>query len=69
MSIQMGNLILFDVQDISKKLKLNPVTVMRFFRTGRLKGRKMGKRWYLTEEALRDYFKEPGSSQKARPKP
>lgn len=56
MPIQFGNLTLFSVEEISKKFSLNPVTVRRLFREGRLQGRKVGKRWYLTEDALRSYF-------------
>lgn len=60
MPIQLGNLTLFSVEELAKKFSLNPITVRRLFREGRLQGRKVGKRWYLTEEALREYFKEPG---------
>jgi len=60
MSIQFGGLILFDVRELSKKFGLHPVTVRSLFREGKLKGQKIGKRWYLTEEALREYFE--GSS-------
>ncbi len=58
MSVQFGNLTLFTVEELSKKFDLNPVTVRRLFRQGKLQGRKVGKRWYLTEEALRGYFEE-----------
>ena len=60
MSIQLGNLVLFDVRELSKKFDMSPVTVRILFRRGKLKGRKIGKRWYISEDALRDYFKEPG---------
>lgn len=60
MSIQFGGLMLFDVRELSKKFDLHPVTVRQLFRTGKLKGRKIGKRWYLTEEALREYFEGSG---------
>lgn len=60
MPIKLGELTLFDVQELSKKFNLNPVTVRNYMRTGRLRGRKVGKKWYITEEALQDYFKLPG---------
>mgnify|MGYP001357042417 FL=1 len=60
MSIQFGGLILFDVRELSKKFGLHPVSVRQLFSTGKLKGRKIGKRWYLTEDALREYFDEAG---------
>jgi len=60
MPVKLGDLTLFDVQEFSKKFGINPVTVRGYMRTGRLKGRKVGRKWYLTEEALRDYFKLSG---------
>lgn len=66
MPIQLGNLTLFDVRELSKKFGITPVTVRILFRTGKLQGRKIGKRWYLTEESLRDYFeREPRASREA----
>ena len=60
MPIKLGDLTLFDVQELAKKFNINRVTVRNYMRTGRLKGRKVGKKWYITEEALQDYFKLPG---------
>lgn len=62
MPIQLGNIVLFDVRELAKKFGMSPVTVRIHFRQGKLKGRKVGKRWYITEDSLRDYFKEPGPS-------
>jgi hypothetical protein len=59
MPVQLGSLTLFSVDELSKKFSLNPITVRRLFRAGKLQGRKIGKRWYLTEEALREYFDKP----------
>jgi len=60
MPVKLGDLTLFDVTELSKKFAVNPVTVRGYMRSGRLKGRKIGRKWYLTEEALRDYFNLPG---------
>jgi predicted site-specific integrase-resolvase len=60
MPIKLGDLTLFDVIELSKKFAINKTTARNYLRTGRLRGRKIGKKWYITEEALRDYFKEPG---------
>ena len=61
MAVKIGDLTLFDVMELSKKFNVNPVTVRDYMRSGRLKGRKIGRKWYLTEEALRDYFNLPGA--------
>jgi excisionase family DNA binding protein len=66
MPVQFGNLTLFGVEEIAKKFSLNPVTVRRLFKTGKLRGRKIGKRWYLTEEALREYFEGSRTSEKGK---
>jgi len=60
MPVQLGNLNLFAVDELANKFGLNKVSVRRLFRSGKIKGRKVGKRWYCTEEDLRNYFKEPG---------
>jgi hypothetical protein len=60
MAIKLGDLTLFDVTELSKKFAVNPVTVRGYMRSGRLKGRKIGRKWYLTEEALREYFRLSG---------
>ena len=59
MAIKLGDLTFFDVMELSKKFSINPVTVRSYMRSGKLKGRKIGRKWYLTEEALRDYFNLP----------
>lgn len=58
MPVKMGDLTLFDVREISEQFSINPVTVRRYLRMGKFKGRKVGRRWFVTEEALREYFKQ-----------
>jgi hypothetical protein len=69
MPIQFGTLTLYNVDELSAKFGLHPVTLRRLFRKGKLQGRKVGKRWYLTEESLRAYFEGAGSPRRARPTP
>jgi hypothetical protein len=67
MAIKLGDLTLFDVTELSKKFAVNPVTVRGYMRSGRLKGRKIGRKWYLTEEALREYFRLSGEEKAGEP--
>jgi excisionase family DNA binding protein len=60
MPVQLGTLTLFEVKELCEKFGLHPVTIRKYMKRGRLRGQKIGKKWYITEEALRDYFKEPG---------
>ena len=53
------NLVLYDVEELSKLLDVQPVTIRRLFRDGKLKGRKMARKWYTTEQDLQAYFREP----------
>ncbi len=55
---QLGDLRLFEVEDLAESLGLHERTVRQLLREGRLKGRKLGKRWYVTEAGLRAYFED-----------
>lgn len=56
MPIQLGELRLFTLEELSEKLGITTVTLRAYIKEGRLKGRKAGVRWYVSEEALREYF-------------
>ena len=57
-----GNLTLYSIDDLHEKLGVSKMTLRTYLREGRIKGRKLGVSWYVSEEALREYFE--GSSQK-----
>lgn len=57
---KIGSLTLYSVDDLHEMLGISRLTLRNYFRTGRLKGRKLGVSWYITEESLREYF-EGGS--------
>jgi len=54
--IEIGDIKAYDVQEIAKMFDMTPQSIRRFIREGRMKGRKVGTRWYVTEEAIRDYL-------------
>ncbi len=57
MAIKVSNeLILYDVKDLSKLFAITEKTARQLFKTGKLKGRKVGRRWYVTEPDLKAYF-------------
>ncbi|MDZ7772750.1 MAG: helix-turn-helix domain-containing protein [Balneolaceae bacterium] len=58
---QVGNLTLYSVDDLHERLDLSKMTIRAYLREGRIRGRKLGVQWYVTEEALRDYFDGPAS--------
>ena len=56
MSIQVGDMKLYDVDELAEILGVGLPTIRKYLREGRLKGTKPAKRWYVSEEALKDYF-------------
>jgi excisionase family DNA binding protein len=68
---QVGNLTLYSVDDLHEQLGLSKMTIRAYLREGKIRARKLGVKWYVTEEALREYFNESSggtSSQKKKPK-
>lgn len=56
---KIGSLTLYSVDDLHELLGLSKMTIRAYFREGKLKGKKLGVQWYITEEAIREYFDEP----------
>lgn len=57
MPISIGDLNVYTVEEVSELLGYRDLTIRRLIREGQIKGRKLGNRWYVTEEALQDYFR------------
>lgn len=55
---KIGSLTLYSVDDLHEQLGISKMTIRAYLREGRLKGRKLGVQWYVTEDAIRDYFNE-----------
>lgn len=51
-----GDLTLYTVDEIADKLGVNRRTVANYIHAGKLHGRKFGRRWFVSEDALRDFF-------------
>ncbi len=66
---QVGNLTLFSVDDLHEQLGLSKMTIRAYLRDGKIRARKLGVKWYVTEEALREYFDEPSATATDRKKP
>lgn len=61
---KIGSLTLYSVDDLHEMLGVSKMTLRSYLREGRLKGKKLGVQWYVTEEAIRNYFDEPQEDQK-----
>ena len=51
-----GDIKLYDVQEIAKAFDMTPQSVRKYLKEGRIKARKVGTRWYATEEAIREFL-------------
>ena len=55
---KIASLTLYSVDDLHELLGISKMTLRAYLREGKLKGRKMGVQWFVTEEAIRDYFNQ-----------
>ena len=57
MSITLGNMKLYDVQELSEMFNIQDRTVRKLLRDGAITGKKLARKWYVSEDALKEYFK------------
>jgi excisionase family DNA binding protein len=58
MPIQIGQLTLFDLEELSEKLQVNVRSLRRWIREGKIKAKKVGVKYYITEQSLNEYFEK-----------
>ena len=64
MPIEVGDLKLYDVQELAETLHIQERTIRKLMREGTIKARKMARKWYVSEESLKEYFSQAeGKSQ------
>ncbi len=56
---KIGSLILYSVDDLHQMLGVSKLTLRSYIRTGKIRGRKLGVSWYVTEDAIKEYFDQP----------
>jgi len=64
MPTQLGDIKLYSLREISESLKVTEVTLRKYLNRGKLKGQKMGTRWFITEDNLKDYFQNTGEPER-----
>lgn len=62
MSIKLGDLTLYDISDLAEIFKMNKVSLRAYCKEGRIKAKKIGKKWYVSEGNLKEYFGEPNNN-------
>jgi hypothetical protein len=56
MTKKIGNIIMYDSKEISELIGLTEQSVRMYFRTGKLKGKKIGKNWFISNKDLKEYL-------------
>lgn len=56
MPVKLAGIKLYDLKEISKKLKLHPVTLRGYIERGRLEAVKIGRSYRVTEESLQAFL-------------
>lgn len=65
---KIGSLTLYSIDDLHERLGISKMTLRAYLREGRIRGRKLGVQWFVTEEAIRDYFNPPENESKKEKK-
>lgn len=63
-----GKITLYSIDDLHEKLGVSKLTLRSYLRSGKIRGKKLGVSWYVTEEALLEYFNSPDEA-KEKPEP
>ena len=65
MPSEIRDIILYSVPELSQKLNVTTVTVRKYLKQGKLKGKKVMGRWYISSEDVTEFFTNtPMSSDK-----
>lgn len=58
MPLQVGDLKLYDVVELSGMLHIQERTIRKLLREGTLPARKLARKWYVSEDTLKEYFNQ-----------
>jgi len=56
--ITVGDLKMYDLEEISKKTGISVKSLRKWIRQGKLKAKKLGVKYYVSEESLIEFLKE-----------
>lgn len=54
--IKIGDTTAYDVQEVAEAFNITTATVRTYIKEGKLKGARFGKRYYMTEQSIKDYL-------------
>lgn len=56
MGIDIDGIKAYNITDLSKILDVTPVTLRKYIRTGRIKAQKIGRRYVVTRDSLKEFL-------------
>jgi excisionase family DNA binding protein len=59
MAITVGEIKLLTLEEVSEIIGIGPVSIRRWIREGKLKAKKIGPRYYVQEEHLKEFLTSP----------
>jgi excisionase family DNA binding protein len=57
--VMIGEVRIFELRDVAARLGISMNTLRRYVRTGRLTAQKVGVKWMVSEDAIREFFLSP----------
>jgi len=57
-SVKLENIIYYDVHEVAEIFNCSTRTIKRYVDSGKLKGNKLGRTWYFTEQSIKRYIEE-----------
>lgn len=61
MSIQVGEIVMYTVEEISEMLQLSTQSVKKYLNQKKIIGKKIGVRWFVSEENLKNFLSDTAS--------
>jgi excisionase family DNA binding protein len=52
----LGDVKLFTVEELTKILQVQENTIRDYIKTGKLKAKKLARRWWIPEDSIKEYF-------------
>lgn len=60
---QIGDLVFYTIDEISKETGITTLTLRKYAKEGRIRAKKQAGRYFITQEAIRDFFEGAGHEQ------
>ncbi len=60
MAEKIGGITFYTLKELAEKMNTTPVTLQRYLRQGKIKGNKIGVKWHVTEDSVREFLEGRG---------